>query len=118
MNRLKEIRERKGITQKQVAEFLGRGVTTYANYETGRRDMDTETLVMLAEYFEVTTDYILGRGREEELKAKANEKELDGLLLKEATRIAELIQSLPSLRKKEARNYIEFLVATYSEEKE
>lgn len=60
MNRLKEIRERKEISQLQVAEYLGIGVITYANYEIGKQDPDTKTVVMLAEYFEVTTDYILG----------------------------------------------------------
>lgn len=116
MNRLKEIRERKGLTQKEVAEFLGRGVGSYANYETSRRDMDTETLMMLAEYFGVTTDYILGRSREEELKSKANETKVDELLMKEAIRIAEQIQALPTPRRREARQYIEFLVEHYKED--
>lgn len=118
MNRLKEIREIKGKTQKDVANHLGRTVTAYANYEAGRRDLDTETLLALADYFGVTTDYILGRTREDELKKKANEMTIDELLLKEAISIAEKIQSLPSFRRKEAKNYIEFLVEAYKEKED
>lgn len=118
MNRLKEIREIKGKTQKDVANHLGRTVTAYANYEAGRRDLDTETLLALADYFGVTTDYILGRTREDELKKKANEMTIDELLLKEAISIAEKIQSLPSFRRKEAKNYIEFLVEAYKDKED
>lgn len=116
MNRLKEIREKRGKTQKEVADFLGRTVSTYANYESERRDMDTDTLLVLAEYFDVTTDYILGRAREEELKSKENENATDDLLLKEAYRIAAQIQQLPRFRRAEARRYIEFLLSDYKEE--
>lgn len=59
MNRLKELRGKR--SQTVVAEALGMVQTTYSNYETGRREMDYQTLCKLAEYYGVSVDYIIGR---------------------------------------------------------
>ncbi|GLI04152.1 hypothetical protein YDYSG_01820 [Paenibacillus tyrfis] len=59
--RLRHLREDKGWSQTYVAERLGiKRSSTYANWEYGIRDPDTETLVKLAQIFEVTTDYLTG----------------------------------------------------------
>lgn len=60
-DRLQESRKRKKLTQKEVAAHLGIAVRSYQNYEGGQRQPDFETLAALADYFEVTTDYLLGR---------------------------------------------------------
>ena len=59
--RLKKARKRKGLKQREVAEYLQIGLRSYQNYEGGQRRPDYETLVALADYFAVTTDYLLGR---------------------------------------------------------
>ncbi|HJB12716.1 MAG TPA: helix-turn-helix domain-containing protein [Candidatus Oscillibacter excrementigallinarum] len=59
--RLKELRKEKGVTQREIAEFLGIKTRPYQNYESGDRRPDYEKLVALADYFDVTTDYLLGR---------------------------------------------------------
>lgn len=59
--RLKEARKRKGLKQREVAEYLQIGARSYQNYEGGQRRPDYETLVSIADYFDVTTDYLLGR---------------------------------------------------------
>ena len=59
--RLKEIRESKGLTQKEVAEIIGYSEISYAIYENGKRAPDISTLCKLAEYFNVTVDYLIGR---------------------------------------------------------
>ena len=59
--RLKEIRESKGLTQKEVAEIIGYSEISYARYENGKRVPDISTLCKLAEYFNVTVDYLIGR---------------------------------------------------------
>lgn len=58
---LKAARKKTGKTQKEVAEGIGIGQGTYKNYETGAREPNGETLVAIANYFGVTTDYLLGR---------------------------------------------------------
>lgn len=61
MERLKMLRKEKGLYQKDVASFLGVDRTTYVKYETGASEPDTETLSKLADYFNVSLDYIIGR---------------------------------------------------------
>lgn len=58
--RLAEARNECGYTQNEVADYLGCGRATITNYESGRRNPDIETLVKLAEYYEVSVDYLLG----------------------------------------------------------
>lgn len=61
MNRIKQLRENKGISMAQAAKELHLPYTTYVNYEKGEREPKSEALIKLAQYFGVTTDYILGR---------------------------------------------------------
>lgn len=59
--RLKECRKLKSVTQKDIANFLGISERAYQHYELSTREPNNETLLKLAEYFDVTTDYLLGR---------------------------------------------------------
>ncbi|MCX7779647.1 MAG: helix-turn-helix domain-containing protein [Negativicutes bacterium] len=59
--KLKSLREQKGITQQEMADILGIARGTYAHYEIDRREPDNATLARLADFFGVTTDYLLGR---------------------------------------------------------
>lgn len=61
MERLRKLRESKNITQKEMSDFLGVDRTTYVKYETGSSEPNFLTLAKLADYFNVTTDYLLGR---------------------------------------------------------
>ena len=63
-DRLREARSKKGLMQKEVAEYLEMTPRAYQYYEGGRRRPDYETLVAIADYLEVTTDYLLGRTEE------------------------------------------------------
>lgn len=58
---LKTLRESKKLTKKQVAAGVGITDRAYIAYEYGERDVSTETLVKLADFYGVTTDYLLGR---------------------------------------------------------
>lgn len=58
---LKELRETKNFTKKQVANGVGITERAYIAYEYGERDVSTETLLKLADFYGVTTDYLLGR---------------------------------------------------------
>lgn len=59
--RMLELRKQKGKNQADVAAYLGLTVAAYQNYETGRREAGYDTICKLADYFNVTTDYLLGR---------------------------------------------------------
>lgn len=60
-SRLKELRELKGLRQEDVANVFSYGKSTISQWESGRNEPEYEILVKLAEYFEVTTDYLLGK---------------------------------------------------------
>ncbi|AGR08002.1 XRE family transcriptional regulator [Listeria monocytogenes] len=60
-NMLKKLRKNENLTQDQLASKIGITRDTLANYETGRREPDFTTLKNIASYFEVSTDYLLGR---------------------------------------------------------
>ena len=59
--RLKEIRESKGITQRQAALALNLSPTVYNRYENGLREPSNALLLVIADYFGVTVDELLGR---------------------------------------------------------
>ena len=59
--RLKEIREAKGITQRQAALGLNLSPTVYNRYENGIREPSNALLLVIADYFGVTVDELLGR---------------------------------------------------------
>lgn len=58
--RIKELRNRKNISQAVIAEYLGITKQAYSLYETGKREPDYETLLKIGEYFSVSVDYLLG----------------------------------------------------------
>lgn len=59
---LKQLREARGLNMRETANLLGIPYTTYVNYEKGLREPTSEMLIALANFFDVTTDYLLGRG--------------------------------------------------------
>lgn len=65
---LKAARKKSGKTQKEIADSLGVGQSTYKNYECGLREPNGDTIVALANLFGVTTDYLLGRQPAETLE--------------------------------------------------
>lgn len=58
-NRLKELRNDKGLLQKDLAEKLGLTQQTISLYESNKREPDYETLQKIANFFDVSTDFIL-----------------------------------------------------------
>lgn len=59
--RIRELREDKDMTQQQMGEFLSCSQRVYSNYERGELDIPTEILIKLAEFHNVSVDYILNR---------------------------------------------------------
>lgn len=62
--RIRDLREDHDLTQKQIAEILGMSQTGYSKYETGENDVPTQILIKLADFYNTTVDYLLGRTAE------------------------------------------------------
>jgi transcriptional regulator with XRE-family HTH domain len=58
--RLKHLRDRRGLAQKFVAEKIGVKNNTLSAYESGDREPNFQILTNLADFYEVTTDYLIG----------------------------------------------------------
>ena len=59
--RIRDLREDHDLLQKDVANYLKCTQVAYSHYENGRRDIPTDILIRLAEYYGTSTDYLLGR---------------------------------------------------------
>ena len=59
--RLKELRKQKGISQLKLAMELNTNQNTISRYETGEREPGIKELIRIADYFNVSVDYLLGR---------------------------------------------------------
>lgn len=60
MIRLRELREERGLNMSQVARAVGLKYTTYISYEKGEREPNSEWLIKLAQFFDVSIDYLIG----------------------------------------------------------
>ena len=58
--RLRDLREDRDITQKTLADYLHVRQNTYSQYETGQRQLPLDALILLAQFFNTSADYILG----------------------------------------------------------
>ena len=61
MIRIRELRKQHGITAKKLGEAINAAESTASFYETGKRAPDYDTLCSIADYFNVSVDYLLGR---------------------------------------------------------
>ncbi len=59
--RLKELRKSRGISQLKLAIDLNMNQNSISRYENGEREADYATLILFADYFDVSVDYLLGR---------------------------------------------------------
>lgn len=61
MLRIKQLRDSKKLNMKETARLLNMPYTTYVNYEKGLREPTSEVLIELADFFETTVDFLVGR---------------------------------------------------------
>jgi transcriptional regulator with XRE-family HTH domain len=57
---LKTLRNEKGVTQQEIADYLGITRAAFANIENGKRETDFSTIIKLSNFFNVTIDYLFG----------------------------------------------------------
>ncbi len=65
MNRIKELREDRDLSQSKIAEIIKTTQQQYSKIETGKSDISGEKLKLLAEFYNISADYILGLTDEE-----------------------------------------------------
>lgn len=58
--RIRDLREDRDLKQRQLAEYLNCSQQVYSNYELGQRDIPTDILIRLAQFYDVSVDYLLG----------------------------------------------------------
>ena len=58
--RMRDLREDRDLTQKDIAKVLNCSQQVYSNYELGQRDIPTDILIKLSRFYNVSVDYILG----------------------------------------------------------
>lgn len=104
MTHIKELRIAHDMTQLQISNMLGITRGAYANIENEKREPDIATLIFLADYFDVTVDYLIGHEKEPTVKD-------DGL-----TEMERLFLSLPHERREEVLRFMEYQASQASAE--
>jgi transcriptional regulator with XRE-family HTH domain len=98
--RLILLREEKRLTRKDIAEYLKIDQSTYGKYELGKREPDYDTLTELANFFDVTTDYLLGQSnirnhQESRIETKAyHNLDTSGLPEEDIKKVEEYVELL------------------------
>ena len=64
---IKEVLEDRHMTQKELAKILNISQRTLSHYELGTRDVPTQVLIALADFYKCSTDYLLGRTNKKEM---------------------------------------------------
>ena len=95
--RLLELRKKKEVTQAVIAKMLKITPQTYSLYETGKHQMNYETLCLLADFYEVSTDYLLGR-----------QDAIPSFLSEEERTVIERYRALGGHARDAVKNHLEF----------
>ena len=108
--KLKELRQRNGYTVSQLCDLLSMSTNTYSKYEREERDVSTDTLNKFADFYGVTTDYLLGRetGEPTPLDKLAAEFNMSALEKK-------IVDNYLSLPQEMRGDFMDFLYKTVSE---
>lgn len=97
------LRAEKGIYQKELADYLKVSIGTVSNYEQGIHNPDFHTLCSIADFYEVSLDYLLGR-----TSIRANLTKLEQALTEDYT-VADLINTVLHLDSAGAHSLVEYV---------
>lgn len=109
--KIKELRKNSKITQEQLGNAIGVSKMAISYFEKGKKSPGRESLEKIADYFGVTTDYLLGRSEDPELNEEENK-----VVSEEGKNIMSLIESLSEDERKKAWEQLEMYV-TYMQNK-
>jgi transcriptional regulator with XRE-family HTH domain len=107
--RLKELRSKKEISQRDLAKLLKLSPSTIAMYETGQREPDAETLKKIADFFNTTTDYLLGRTDDPNPPEKTIDDEIMSIMRAMGPDVAIMFYDLKGMTDDEKENLKIFL---------
>lgn len=88
--KLRDLRNKFGLSQRSVAQHLGVSPSIISSYETGERTPSTENLLALSYLYHCSTDYLLGR----DASAQQTVLPVDGLAPKQVQLLTELIETM------------------------
>ncbi|MGR5983886.1 helix-turn-helix domain-containing protein [Bacillus cereus] len=111
--RLKLLRSEHKLTQEKFATAVGITKASVSKFENGIKTPSRETIEKIADYFNVTTDYLLGRSEDPELSEEENK-----IVTEEGKNIMALIESLPEEERKKAWEQLEMYVTYMQNKKE
>lgn len=106
MIRLKELRIEKGLSQLKVSSSIGRNNKSYSCYELEQRQMDYETLIAVADFFDVSIDYLLGRTENKRFLASIDENEKGFVCSADEKELVLLYRQLSNEQKQFARGFL------------
>lgn len=105
MNRLKELRMEKGLLQCDVAKVIHKSDRIVGFYENGQRDMSTDTLGILADFFNVSIDYLLGNSN-----VRNSGQQIDDILNEAMIGMSKSdYEQLTEIQKKQIRDFALFV---------
>lgn len=104
--RMKALREEKGLYQKELAEKLSISRASIAMYESGERIPNLESLVNIADFFEVSLDYLLGR-----INNRALDRAIPGKVDQEFVNLATQIVNFSDDEREIIFDHIQFAIA-------
>ena len=100
--RLKSLRLEAGLTQKEIATKFEISQPTYAQWENGRRKPSGETLQKFADFFDVSTDYLLGNS-----DSRYSDEQLDGMEIFFRNQTQDMTEEERAQFRKELQEYME-----------
>jgi transcriptional regulator with XRE-family HTH domain len=107
--RLAELRKKHKMTQQELANKLGVSRGTIGMYEIGQRDPDTETVAEIAEIFNVSIDYLLGRTDDPNPPEKTIDDEIMSIMREMGPDVAIMFYDLKGMTDDEKENLKIFL---------
>ena len=109
--KLKQLRENDSISQIRFAKEIGYSQASIAAWENGTREPGIDTLIKIAQFFNVSIDYLVGKTKQEQKKEKPAELTPSELTLLDDFRM------LPAPEKAQAQEYIHFLASRHAAKK-
>ena len=111
--RLLYLRNKRELTQEELAKIFCMSRSTYAQYEVNRRKPDYDTLQRIADYYKVSTDFLLGRTEDSVTEEPHLLESQQVYNTPAAQRSDDPIEDLPEEAKKSLEEFKEFILKKY-----